>query len=269
LIPLFAVEVLDDRVIEKLPGFKKRLDWFLTYRQDLARFIAYAERDDGKGGRGGLRLLAVPSREKLGRVLKVMLDSDEFLSDFGIRSMSRYHLKHPYVCNIDGKSLEAHYAPGESDTDLFGGNSNWRGPIWFPLNYLLVESLERYHHFFGDAFQVEFPTGSGKKLNLRQVADEISARLVHLFVPDAHGRRPALLDDPRFARDENYKDLLQFHEYFHGDTGKGLGASHQTGWTALVTRLIEAIAQRHGEKEPAKVPPAQLGEKTPALQEHA
>jgi len=245
LIPLFAVEVLDEKTIGKLPGFRKRMEWFLKYRADLARFISYAE----PHAEHPRRLLAVPSREKLQRMLRYVFDESEFLSPYGVRSLSKYHKKHPCSVTIDGKKLEAHYTPGESDTDLFGGNSNWRGPVWFPLNYLLVESLERYHYFYGDDFTIEYPTGSGKLLTLKQIAHDLSQRLVNLFLPlsktlgSAAGSPssiPAL--DPRFGSDPHYKDLLLFHEYFHGDTGKGLGAAHQTGWTALVARMMENLS---------------------------
>ena len=219
LIPLFAVEVLDASVIERLPGFRKRLTWFLNNRTDLSRHIAFVEKDGGK------RLLAIPVRARLERVLRYLFDEKEFLSPYGVRSMSRFHAEHPYVLD----SAEVRYEPGESTSGLFGGNSNWRGPIWMPVNYLLVEALERYHHFYGDTFTVEVPTGSGRWMNLEQAAHEIGRRLVSLFLGD----RPAMAGS-------RFPELL-FHEYFHGDTGRGLGASHQTGWTALVARLIEDL----------------------------
>ncbi len=240
LVPLIAVEVLDQAVIDGLPGFRKRMDWFLTHREDLARHITYMER--GSCATGSVRLLAIPSRERLERMLRVMLDERELLSPHGVRSMSRAYREQPYVLAIDGQEYRVSYAPGESDTILFGGNSNWRGPVWFPLNYLLIEALERYHHFYGDTLKVECPVGSGRMLTLREVALELSGRLAGLFLPGTDGRRPCHGDDPRFASDPHWKDHLLFHEYFDGDTGRGCGASHQTGWTALVVRCIENVA---------------------------
>jgi hypothetical protein len=174
-------------------------------------------------------------------VLGYLLDEREFLSPFGIRSLSRVHLEKPFVLRVNGDQSRVEYVPGESNSAMFGGNSNWRGPIWFPLNFLLIESLERYHHFYGDTLRVECPVGSGKLMNLKQIAEELSARLGRLFLLDAKGRRPCHGDDPRYATDPHWKDLLLFHEYFHGETGQGLGASHQTGWTALVTRCYEKL----------------------------
>jgi len=237
LIPLFAAEVLEDSVIERLPGFRKRLQWFLDNRQDLARDISYME---AKGDSGHAhRLLAIPSRPRLERVLHYLLDEKEFLSPYGIRSLSRFHEENPHVCWTGGQENRLAYVPGDSDSAMFGGNSNWRGPIWFPVNYLLIEALERFHHFYGDALRVECPTGSGRSMNLAEVARELSARLTRLFLPDGQGRRPCHGSDRRFADDPHWQDLILFHEYFHGDNGRGLGASHQTGWTALVTRLLE------------------------------
>jgi hypothetical protein len=187
----------------------------------------------------GRRLLAIPTRERLERVLKYVLDESEFLSPYGIRSVSRAYRDHPYMLDLEGGSYRVDYEPGESRTWLFGGNSNWRGPVWFPLNYLLIEALQRYHLFYGDSFTMEFPTGSGKRMNLEQIARELAGRMISLFMPDGKGVRPALADDPLFANDSHWRGLVWFHEYFHGDTGKGLGANHQTGWTALVARLIE------------------------------
>jgi hypothetical protein len=238
LIPLLAVEVLDDRVIERLPGFRRRMEWFLQNRSDLARHISYCS----GGGRHGHRLLAVPSRERLVRVLRYLLDEEEFLSPHGVRSVSRVHAREPFVFRVGGAEYRVDYVPGESTTGLFGGNSNWRGPIWFPVNYLLVEALERYHHFYGDSLRVECPHGSGRMLTLGEVAAEIARRLVGIFRADARGYRPWHGVDRRYAEDPHWKDLCLFHEYFHGDTGRGLGASHQTGWTALVVRLIESLA---------------------------
>jgi glycogen debranching enzyme len=255
IIPLFAVDILDENVLARLPGFRKRMQWFLDHRKDLARHISYLDhraaltveegvlktRNTSSGG--GAYLLAIPSRHRLERVLSYLLDEKEFLSPFGIRSLSAYHRDHPFTMNLDGADYCARYTPGESDSDLFGGNSNWRGPVWFPLNYLLIESLERYHHFYRDTLLVELPTGSGHYVNLAQVAAELSRRLSRPFMPDEKGIRPCHGEQDRFNRDPHYRDLLLFHEYFHGDTGRGLGASHQTGWTALVTRLLPGMGE--------------------------
>ncbi|HUJ10076.1 MAG TPA: glucosidase [Verrucomicrobiae bacterium] len=241
LLPLIAVEVLEEEIIEKLPGFRKRLQWFLEHRKDLGRSIAYMETETGNHGH---RLLAIPSRERLERVLRYMLDENEFLSPFGIRSVSKFHEQHPFVIDIDGAEYRVDYSPGETTTGLFGGNSNWRGPVWFPSNYLLIEALERYHHFYGEALTVECPTGSGRRWNLQQVADELRRRLTSLFLPDGSGHRPCHGNDQRYATDPHWKDLILFYEHFHGDTGRGLGANHQTGWTALAALCIEDIAKR-------------------------
>ncbi len=240
IIPLFAVEVLDGAVLDRLPGFKKRLDWFLTNRRDLARHISYLEPSTAHAG--GRRLLAIPSRERLIRVLRYVLDEKEFLSPYGVRALSRVHKDRPYVVHTEGREYRVEYEPGDSASGLFGGNSNLRGPSWFPLNYLLVESLQRYHHFYGDDLRVECPTGSGKWLTLDEVAIDLAQRLSSIFVPSAHGERPCHGDDPRYASDPHWKNLVLFHEYFHGDEGRGVGASHQTGWTALVVRCLEEVA---------------------------
>jgi hypothetical protein len=237
LVPLIAVEVLHDEELARLSGFYKRMRWFLDNRPDLAQHISYMRaREDADDGH---RLLAIPSRDRLERVLARMLDESEFLSPYGIRSLSRFHLDHPYVFHTDGREWEVRYTPGESDTPLFGGNSNWRGPVWFPLNYLLIEALERYDHFYGDTLKVECPTGSGTRMTLGEVAVELARRLGSIFLPDGKGRRPCHGDDPRFRDDPNWRDLVLFYEYFHGDTGRGCGASHQTGWTALIARTLE------------------------------
>jgi hypothetical protein len=251
LIPLLAVEVLRDEVIERLPGFRKRLQWFLTNRKDLARNISYM--DPHADGDHGRRLLAIPSRERLLRVLAYMLDEKEFFSPYGVRSMSRFHAEHPYVLKFFDQELRVDYEPAESTTGQFGGNSNWRGPVWFPINYLLVEALERYHHFYGDDLRVECPTGSGRLMNLAEVAHELGRRLTRLFLPDAHGRRPCHGDDRRYAEDPHWRELVLFYEYFHGDNGKGLGAGHQTGWTALAARLLENGSKQRAQA--ATAPP--------------
>jgi mannosylglycerate hydrolase MGH1-like protein len=242
LIPLIAVEVLEEKVIDRLPGFRKRLNWFIENRKDLADQIAHLEtRAEGRGR--GRRLLAIPSRPRLERVLRRMLDETEFLSPHGLRSVSRIHKDAPYVFRLGGEEFRVAYTPGESDSGLFGGNSNWRGPIWFPINYLLTEALERYFHFYGRSLQVECPLGSGKTMNLQEVAHELSRRLGSIFLPDDSGRRPVHGGDGRWSSDPHWRDLVLFHEYFHGDTGRGMGASHQTGWTALVIRCIEDAAR--------------------------
>ena len=250
VIPLLAVEVLDDALIQKLPGFKKRMDWFLQHRPDLAALSSYYCAADANGGRPGRRLLAIPSRERLLRVLRYLLDENEFLSPFGIRSVSRVHRDRPYIFRMNGQEYRVDYEPGESTTGLFGGNSNWRGPIWFPLNYLLIEALERYYHFFRNTLLVEFPTGSGRTLNLKQVADELSSRLCKIFLPGPDGQRPCFGHDSPYGRDPDWQNLVLFHEYFHGETGQGLGASHQTGWTSLVIRLLENLAKTQGGPQP-------------------
>ena len=235
IIPLFAAEIIEERQMAKLPGFAKRTRWFLENRRDLAGQISYLEYAGGHSH----YLLAIPSRSRLERVLRYVLDETEFLSPHGVRSLSRIYRDRPYTLRTGGNEWTVDYAPGESDTALFGGNSNWRGPVWMPANYLLIEALQRYHHFYGDDFTIEFPTGSGTRLTLADVARELARRLVSLFLPNGDGRRPAFGMESRFVSDSHWQDLLWFHEYFHGDTGQGLGASHQTGWTALVARLIE------------------------------
>jgi hypothetical protein len=239
LIPLLAVEVLEQDVLDKLRNFTRRMEWFIQNRRDLARHITYLETALHNGEKSVVRLLAVPSRERLERVLHYLLDESEFLSPFGIRSLSKFHAQHPFALELDGFTHTVAYAPAESPSGLFGGNSNWRGPIWFPINYLLVEALERYHHFYGDSFTVECPTGSGIQLNLRQVAREIARRLESLFLPDADGHRPLHARSPRYATDPAWRDLILFYEFFDAETGRGCGASHQTGWTALVARWVE------------------------------
>ncbi len=235
IIPLFTVELIDEARMARLPGFAKRTRWFLKNRPDLAGQISHLEQ---RGGHGQY-LLAIPSRARLERVLRFVLDEAEFLSAHGVRSLSRAYREQPFVLRSNGDEWRVGYVPGDSDSGLFGGNSNWRGPVWFPANYLLIEALERYHHFYGESFTMEFPTGSGRRLTLAQIAKDLSRRLVTLFLPGADGGRPALGGERRFAEDPHWRDWVWFHEYFHGDTGQGLGANHQTGWTALVARLIE------------------------------
>jgi hypothetical protein len=236
VIPLFAVGVFEEQQFARLPGFAKRTRWFLENRSDLAAQISYLT---GDGPTAGRHMLAIPSRARLERVLRYVFDENEFLSPYGIRSLSRTYRDHPFELRLDGVDYRVGYEPGESRSSLFGGNSNWRGPVWLPMNYLLIEALQRYHHFYGDAFTIEFPTGSGRRLNLKAIARELGIRIVSLFRRDAAGRRPAMGTEARFVDDPHWRDLLWFHEYFHGENGKGLGADHQTGWTALVARLIE------------------------------
>jgi hypothetical protein len=245
LLPLIAVEVLEREYLDRLPGFTRRMQWFLENRRDLATQISYMESlTDGSHER---LLLAIPTRERLERVLRYALDEREFLSPYGFRSLSQIHRDHPYVFSVEGNEYRVAYVSGESDNDLFGGNSNWRGPVWFPTNYLLIEALERYHHYYGDGFQVECPTGSGQKQSLRAIATSLAARLAGIFLPNDQGMRPWHGEDRRFAEDPHWRPLALFHEYFDGDTGRGCGASHQTGWTALVTRLLGDCAQSRRE----------------------
>ena len=249
IIPLFAAEVLETAKISKLPGFMKRARWFVKNRQDLSRHISYMESSPESAPAEEKKqwLLAIPSRDRLQRMLKYILDEEEFLSPYGIRALSKYHEEHPYVLTAGGQQHRVSYVPAESDSGMFGGNSNWRGPIWFPVNYLLIEALERYYHFYGDDFKVEFPTRSGNWLNLQQVANELAHRLTKLFLPDDQGRRPCHGDELRYANDPHWKSYPLFYEYFHGDNGRGAGASHQTGWTALVARLLRDTAGKNGK----------------------
>jgi len=240
LIPLFAVETLEPDVLDKLPGFKRRLEWFIDNRPDLIANAA-CMRTRGTEER---RLLSIVTRERLRRVLQVMLDENEFLSPYGIRALSRAHRNRPYTLEVSGQRHQVSYEPGESTTGLFGGNSNWRGPIWFPVNFLLVESLQRFHHYLGDAFTVECPTGSGQWMNLSEVAAELSRRLARPFLRGTDGTRPVHGMHEQFQSDPHWRDLVLFYEYFHGDNGRGVGASHQTGWTGLVAKLLQQAGER-------------------------
>ncbi|MBC7835813.1 MAG: glucosidase [Phycisphaerales bacterium] len=242
IVPLLAVEVLHNDPQNRLKEFGKRTRWFLDHKRELAKYVSLMvgyEPGAGDDARVNQALLAVPSRERLLRVLKYMLDENEFLSPYGVRSVSKIHAQHPLVMRLKGEEYRVDYVAGESKTSTFGGNSNWRGPIWFPLNYLLVEALERYHFFYGDSLKVECPTHSGIWLNLGQVAVDLRRRLGSIFLPDAKGHRPCHGGDPRFA-DPRDRHLVLFHEYFHGDSGKGIGASHQTGWTALAAPILSS-----------------------------
>ena len=234
LIPLFAVETLDSELIDSLPRFKHRMQWFIENRPDFAQHLE-TQSQDGEVR----RFLSLVNRDRLRSVLRYMLDEEEFLSSYGIRALSRYHKDHPYVVSVMGREHRVDYEPAESGTGLFGGNSNWRGPIWFPVNYLLIESLQKFHYFLGDQYQVECPTGSGRQSTLWHVAAEISRRLTHIFLQNAEGQRPVFGGTKRFQDDPHWSNNILFYEYFHGDNGAGIGASHQTGWTGLVAKLIQ------------------------------
>ena len=223
-------------MLEKLPEFAKRLKWFLNHRPDLAELVSRWH-EPGKGDR---RLLSLLRGSRMKKLLKRMLDETEFLSDYGVRALSKFHDKNPFDCNANGTRLTVSYQPAESATRDFGGNSNWRGPIWFPVNYLILESLQRFHHYYGPEFRIECPTGSGKFLNLEEVATEIGRRLARIFLKDEKGRRAVFGNCEKQQTDPHFKDYVLFYEYFHGDTGRGVGASHQTGWTALVAKLLQA-----------------------------
>jgi hypothetical protein len=235
LIPLFAVDTLEPQVIEKLPGFRRRMEWFRHNRPDLCGNIASLSHE----GMESRRLLSLLPRSRLIRVLERMLSEAEFLSPHGIRALSKYHQQQPFILPVDGQEYRVDYEPAESNTGLFGGNSNWRGPVWFPVNFLLIESLQKFNHYFGDDVQVEFPTGSGQTKTLGDVACELSRRLSRVFLRDADGRRPVFGGTEKFQTDPYFRDHILFYEYFHGDNGAGLGASHQTGWTALVAKLLQ------------------------------
>jgi len=237
LIPLFAVETLDADLLEKLPHFRRRMEWFIQYRPQLIKNIASLTRP----GEGGRRLLAIVERRKFERVLPRMLDSSQFLSDYGLRTLSRQHAWEPYTFRVNDHAYTVRYEPAESSSGVFGGNSNWRGPIWFPLNYLMIEALQNYHHYYGDSIKIEMPRYSGNWVTLDKVAAELSRRLTSLFLRDAQndGRRPVLGGNEYFQNDPYWRDCIPFYEYFHGDNGAGIGASHQTGWTALVAKLMQ------------------------------
>jgi hypothetical protein len=244
LIPLFAVETLEPELLDKLPAFKRRLEWFIDHRPDLTNNLA-CMRTPGNAER---RLLSIANQDQLRRILKYMLDEKEFLSPYGIRALSRFHRDTPYTLRVNGIEHRVDYQPGESPTGLFGGNSNWRGPVWFPVNFLLIESLQKFHHYLGEDFKVECPTGSGKLMTLWEIATWLSRRLVSIFTRDANGSRAALSNIPKFQSDPHWRDLVLFHEYFHGESGMGMGASHQTGWTGLVTKLMQQGGEAHKER---------------------
>ena len=239
LIPLFAVETIEPSLLKELPDFAARVRWFMKNRPDLCGNIFELD----ELGVGRRQMLSILDPGRLRQVLRRMLDEDEFLSPYGIRSLSAWHAHHPVSVDVAGQTHRIDYEPAESTTGLFGGNSNWRGPVWFPINYLLVESLQKFHHYLGDEFTVEFPTGSSSRLPLSEVAAEMSRRLIALFLPDDGGRRPVNGGRELFDRDPGWRDQVTFAEYFDGDNGAGLGATHQTGWTALVAKLIRQSAQ--------------------------
>ena len=235
LIPLFAVEVLEPEVMHRLPGFSRRMMWFLMNRPELRNHVVRQDTPDGDTR----RLLSLVSGVRLASVLRYMLDENEFLSPYGIRALSRYHKDNPYLLAVNGHVHRVDYEPAESSTGLFGGNSNWRGPIWVPVNFLLIESLQKFDHFYAHRFQVECPTGSGKLIKLWDVSVDLSRRLTRIFLRDADGRRPVYGAAEKFQRDPYWRDLLLFYEYFHGDDGAGIGATHQTGWTGVVAKLLQ------------------------------
>jgi len=243
IIPLFAVEAIREEMFENLPEFKKRLDFFLKEKPKLAALVS-SWIQPGKDKR---RLFSLLRGHRMKSILNKLLDSKEFLSPYGIRSLSKYHEKKPYSLKLNGHTYSIKYTPGESDTLMFGGNSNWRGPIWFPINFLIIESLKKFNFYYGGNFAIEYPTGSGKHMTLDMVARELSMRLISIFKKDKFGKRPVYGDCHPLQHDPYFNEYIMFYEYFHGDTGKGLGASHQTGWTGLVAELIH----KH-YKEPEK-----------------
>jgi hypothetical protein len=259
LIPLFAAQILDHSWFDKLPNFKARYEWLMLNRLDLSMGIMCIWTPDG-----ARCLLSIANFDRLKRILERTLDESEFLSPYGPRSLSRYHLEHPYVLNADGQAWTVRYEPADSTTKLFGGNSNWRGPVWFPTAFMLITALRVYDRFYGGMFTVECPKGSGRQMNLNQVAMELGRRLVALFLPDEGGRRPCFGDCALLQEDPHFKDYLLFHEFFHGDTGRGLGASHQTGWTGLVAKLIEqqgverAAELARRERTPGRAPKSEV-----------
>jgi glycogen debranching enzyme len=239
LIPMFAVEVLGDDIFLQQKDFVDRLNWFLDHRPDLADLVSrWNEKNPGEK-----HLLSVLRGTRLTKILERMLDESEFLSPYGVRAMSKYHEANPFRVDLRTTSLEVHYTPGEGDNNMFGGNSNWRGPIWMPMNYLILESLRRFYHYYGDDFKVEYPTHSGNYLTLYEVFFELVGRMNKIFLRDENGRRPVFGNDEKMQTDPHFRDYLLFYEYFHGDTGRGVGASHQTGWTALIARLLFPMDQ--------------------------
>jgi hypothetical protein len=265
LIPLFAVETLESKVVDKLTGFKRRMEWFIENREDLTSNVACMNTP----GEGERRLLSLVTQDQLRSVLRFMLDENEFLSPYGICAISRVHKEHPYVLSANGMDYRVDYEPGESSTGLFGGNSNWRGPIWFPVNYLLIESLQKFHYYLGDDFKVECPTGSGQMMTLWEVAAELSQRMTRTFLRDEGGVRPVHGSNRLFRDDPNWRDLVLFYEYFHGDNGSGVGASHQTGWTGLIGKLMQQSGEPlrgRSNSTGADVPSHESGQQSNILQ---
>ncbi|ROH97504.1 MGH1-like glycoside hydrolase domain-containing protein [Chryseobacterium daecheongense] len=235
LIPMFAVEVIDDEMIENLPNFKSRMHWVLENKPELAALVSHWE----VKGQNSKHLLSLLRGHRLKRLLHRMLNPEEFLSDYGVRALSKEYEQNPYHLNLNGTDYSVKYTPAESDSDLFGGNSNWRGPVWFPINFLIIESLQRFFFYYSPDFLVEYPTGSGNYSNLDQIADALSKRLSRIFLKDENGNRPVNGQYPRFQTDPDFKDYILFYEYFHGDNGRGVGASHQTGWTGLIAKILQ------------------------------
>lgn len=241
LIPLFAVETLEPELLEQVPAFTARLQWFLQHRPKLARLVSRWQ----EHGQGERQLLSLLRGHRMKCLLRRMLDETEFLSAHGVRALSKVHEHAPYQFRTNGHTMEVGYWPAESRSGLFGGNSNWRGPVWLPVNYLLIESLQKFHHYYGDDFKIECPTGSGIFITINEVADELTRRLATLFLKGDDGQRPVLKYHPKLAADPHFKDYVLFHEYFHGDNGRGVGASHQTGWTGLIAKLLQPRDRCH------------------------
>jgi hypothetical protein len=248
LIPLYAVETLEPDLLDKVPEFKARLEWFLNYRPDLAALVSrWQEPRSGKR-----HLLSLLRGSRMKKLLRRMLDETEFLSDYGIRAISQVHRDHPYEFRWEGNAMGVSYQPGESTSGMFGGNSNWRGPIWFPVNYLIIESLQKFHHYYGDEFKIECPTGSGHLMTINEVAAELSRRMLRVFLRDGSGNRPVFGNYQKMQQDPHFRDHLLFYEYFHGDTGRGVGANHQTGWTGLIAKLAQPRGSQSKAHQPKK-----------------
>jgi hypothetical protein len=241
-VSIFGASTVPAGTFDRYPDFQRRRQWFIEHRPDLVESVG-AMVDPGANHN---LILGLVRTDQLSSMLKYMLDENEFFSPYGVRSVSRYHKDHPLVLNLDGQESRLDYEPGESRTDLFGGNSNWRGPIWMPVNFLILLALKQYHLFYGDAFQVECPTGSGQMKTLDQVATELGQRLARIFLRDKEGKRPVFGSRTMFNNDPHWRDLVPFHEYFHGDTGRGCGASHQTGWTALIAQILIDMGEQNG-----------------------
>ncbi|MEH1797923.1 MAG: glucosidase [Nostoc sp.] len=249
LIPLFAIETIEPETLKLLPGFKKRLEWFIQNRPDLRQNVACMVTK----GVGARRLLAIVSRDKLRSILQKMLDESEFFGPYGIRALSRFHAGNPYIFDVNGSQFRVDYEPAESSSGLFGGNSNWRGPVWFPVNFILIESLQKFHYYLGDDFKVECPTGSGQMMTLWEVASELSQRLTSIFLQNASGKRPVYGGIQKFQNDPHWQNLISFYEYFHGDKGSGIGASHQTGWTGLIAKLIQQFGEYEAQYQEPEI----------------